>query len=122
MPSPSWKPDDLPGTGLDAALESGFRDFESGPPPAILSALLAVVGAGHQKSGLSRVVLMAMEKVAAEHELDTLIAPVRPTMKSVYPLTPMERYIGVRMASSSTRGCASTGGSARRSSASRRSQ
>lgn len=94
-----WDAAALPETGLDAALESGFRDFEDGPPPEILSALLAVVGKGHQRRGLSRMVLEAMRRVAAKHGLDPLVAPARPTMKSMYPLTPMERYIEWRRGS-----------------------
>lgn len=31
--------------------------------------------------------------MAVKHKLRSFIAPVRPTMKSVYPLTPFERYV-----------------------------
>jgi len=34
-----------------------------------------------------------MRSTAARHGLGDLIAPVRPTWKSRYPLTPMERYV-----------------------------
>jgi len=34
-----------------------------------------------------------MKTVAAEHGLSALIAPVRPTLKEHYPVTPMERYV-----------------------------
>ncbi len=34
-----------------------------------------------------------MKAAAAEHGLEALIAPVRTTLKSVYPLTPMDRYV-----------------------------
>ncbi|MGH3090165.1 MAG: hypothetical protein ACRDSJ_23025 [Rubrobacteraceae bacterium] len=85
--------ENLPDTGWDAALEGGFRDLEEGRPPTVLSALLAIVGEGHQRRGLSGMVLEAMRSVAARHGLDALVAPVRSTMKSLYPLTPMERYV-----------------------------
>jgi hypothetical protein len=39
------------------------------------------------------VVLGAMKTVAAGRGLGALIAPVRPTLKDSYPLTPMERYV-----------------------------
>ena len=39
-----------------------------------------------------------MRGVAAEHGLDALLAPVRPTLKARYPLTAMERYLGWRRA------------------------
>jgi len=43
-------------------------------------------------------VLERMTALAREHGLDALIAPVRPTLKHLYPLIPMERYIEWRRA------------------------
>jgi hypothetical protein len=37
-----------------------------------------------------------MATIAAGHGLETLIAPVRPTWKARYPLTPIERYVAWR--------------------------
>jgi hypothetical protein len=37
-----------------------------------------------------------MGEIGRAHGLDTLIAPVRPTLKHLSPLTPMERYIAWR--------------------------
>ena len=34
-----------------------------------------------------------MKAIGETHGFDAMIAPVRPTLKSRYPLTPMERYI-----------------------------
>jgi hypothetical protein len=39
-----------------------------------------------------------MTELAAQHGLDPLVAPVRPTLKARYPLTPMERYLAWRRA------------------------
>lgn len=38
-------------------------------------------------------ILEAMRSLALDHRMEALIAPVRPTLKSSYPLTSMERYI-----------------------------
>ena len=78
--------------GLDGVLEQGVRDFEVGRAPTVVSALLAIVSHAHRGRGLSSVVLTTMKTVAAENGLGALIAPVRPTLKERYPLTPMERY------------------------------
>ena len=43
--------------------------------------------------GVSAVLLRRMGGLAAAHGLDSLIAPVRPTWKERYPLTPIERYV-----------------------------
>jgi hypothetical protein len=37
-----------------------------------------------------------MAEIGRDHGLDTLIAPVRPTLKQRYPLTPIERYLSWR--------------------------
>ncbi|AHY47446.1 Hypothetical Protein RradSPS_2163 [Rubrobacter radiotolerans] len=85
-------PKRLPDRGWDAALEGAFRDREVGRRPNLLCALLAVVGAEHQRRGLSALVLREMRKLAARHGFDGLVAPVRPSLKHRYPLVPMERY------------------------------
>ena len=85
--------DVLPDTGWDAALEEGFRVHDSGRQPNLLSALLAIVDAEHQGKGLSRLALKAMRNIAAKRGFSALVAPVRPSLKHRYPLTPMETYI-----------------------------
>ena len=79
--------------GLDEVLERGVEDLELGRAPTVVSALLAIVPQAYRGRGLSGVVLTAMKSVAAAHGLGALIAPVRPTLKDRYPLTPMERYV-----------------------------
>jgi GNAT superfamily N-acetyltransferase len=82
---------DLP-LGLDGALERGAYDAELGRAPTTLSALAAIVAPSHQRQGLSVLILQAMRSIAAAHGLAALIAPVRPTLKHRYPLTPIGRY------------------------------
>jgi len=78
--------------GLDGVLERAVGDLEEGRAPTVVSALLANVTRAHRGRGLSGVVLGAMKAVAAGHALGAMIAPVRPTLKEQYPLTPMDRY------------------------------
>ena len=42
---------------------------------------------------ISAVLIDRMTKLAAAHGLDCLIAPVRPTWKERYPLTPIDSYV-----------------------------
>jgi GNAT superfamily N-acetyltransferase len=79
--------------GVDGVLERGF---EGGRTPNTLSALVAIVAPEHQGRGLSAVVIEGMRAVAARHGLGSLVAPVRPTRKELYPLTPLERYAAWR--------------------------
>ena len=81
--------DDLP-HGIDAV---GLRAIDDTRPPNALSALAAEVTPDHQGRGLSAVVIQAMAAAAGNVGLATLVAPVRPSLKDRYPLTPIERYV-----------------------------
>jgi hypothetical protein len=82
--------------GLPAGIDRGFADavrlFDGGGEPNTLSALAVEVPPAHQGGGHSRTMIGAMRNIAAEHGFDSLIAPLRPTWKERYPLTPIERY------------------------------
>ena len=80
--------DDLP-TGIDAA---GIRAITESDPPSALSALAAEVDRDYRGSGLSTLLIKSMRTVAQLHGFTPLLAPVRPTWKDRYPLTPIERY------------------------------
>src|SRR2546425_5407540 len=69
------------------------RAFESGREPTTLFALAISVLPERQGSRLSGVMLNAMRDAAREADLRELAAPVRPTLKAQYPLTPIEQYI-----------------------------
>jgi GNAT superfamily N-acetyltransferase len=84
--------EDLP-DGVDGVVR---RVFDAGGEPTTLSALVAVVDPRYQRRGLSSLIIEGMRAVAAEHGLDALVAPVRPTLKARYPLTPIERYLAWR--------------------------
>jgi len=74
-------------------LVRGLRDHRRRRRPNALSALLAVVDPRLQGQGVSREVIRAMASLAARHGMRALVAPVRPTLKHRYPLTPMARYL-----------------------------
>lgn len=80
--------EDLP-AGIDAL---GLRAVDDPRPPTALSALAAEVTADQQSRGLSPLVIQAMSAVARKAGLAPLVAPVRPSWKYRYPLTPIERY------------------------------
>jgi GNAT superfamily N-acetyltransferase len=82
-------PQDLPG-GWDEAF---LRAFESGRQPDVLCALAISVRPDRQSQGLAARMLDEMRAAAARGGLRELIAPVRPTLKAMYPLTPIERYL-----------------------------
>ncbi len=83
---------DLP-TGWDDVLERATTDYQARRQPNTLSALAAVVDPELRGAGVSAEVLRAMRRIAAAHNLEALVAPVRPSLKSNYPLTPIEQYV-----------------------------
>ena len=83
--------EDLPPT-IDEVMERAVDVHRERRAPTALSALAALVSPEHQRRGLSSEVLCAMRSLAAEHGMRSLVAPVRPTLKSLYPLIPIERY------------------------------
>lgn len=78
--------------GWDAALEQGFLDFERGRTPTALCGLSIVIAPGVQGQGLSESMARAMKSITAQYQLNDLIIPLRPSMKSRYPLVSMEEY------------------------------
>ena len=85
--------DDLPST-MAGLMERAISVHRNRITPNALSAVAALVSASHQRRGLSAEILRAMRSLAGERGMHSLVAPVRPTLKSSYPLTPFERYVG----------------------------
>jgi hypothetical protein len=69
-----------------------FALLEHGGSPNALAALAVEIPPRHQGRRLSRAMLDGMRDLAVRHGLDALVAPVRPSWKERYPLTPIERY------------------------------
>jgi GNAT superfamily N-acetyltransferase len=78
--------------GIDGLLEDGFRFARGGRRPDTLSACAIEIPPAHQGKTLSRLLIGEMARIAARHGLGAMLAPVRPTLKERYPLTPIERY------------------------------
>ncbi len=83
---------DLPQT-IEEILVRGKEVYDKHKAPNTLSAVAAMVGSDYQGQGLSGSLIREMKILAGKHGCSSLIAPVRPTWKSRYPLTPMERYV-----------------------------
>ncbi|MCF7823927.1 MAG: GNAT family N-acetyltransferase [Candidatus Marinimicrobia bacterium] len=82
--------DDLPDEGWDWALRSGMEDDLSAN---MLCALAIQILPEFRGSGLSSLMVRIMKHIGSENGYDRLIAPVRPSKKSDYPLLGMEKYL-----------------------------
>jgi GNAT superfamily N-acetyltransferase len=85
-----WDGDPEP-RGLDWAMSNGAV----GDPTALCAVVIALQPS-HRGQGLSELMLRRIAGIGAAHGLECLIAPVRPTWKGRYPLTPIERYLSWR--------------------------
>lgn len=85
------KREDLPGNIQE--IFNRALGTEEGPDEAnTLVAFTANIGEQDQGKGLSSKLLREVKALAANHGYSALIVPVRPILKSRYPLIPMERY------------------------------
>lgn len=86
----------LPG-GYDDALMRAFSSLEAGAPNT-LSVMAAAVHPEYRSQGLSSLVLEELKRRALDDGISFVIAPVRPTLKCRYPLTPMSDFAQWRRA------------------------
>jgi len=80
--------DELP-AGWDEAFERGME----GGGGNHLSLLAISVDPARRGEGVASRLLDAARRAAGDGALESVIAPVRPTLKERYPLTPIERYM-----------------------------
>ena len=72
---------------------AAFEAHDAGRSPNALCAMAAEIRPRFQGRGLASRVLDGMAELARDAGLAHLIAPVRPSFKDRYPITPIERYV-----------------------------
>ncbi|WP_020518977.1 hypothetical protein [Catelliglobosispora koreensis] len=80
--------EDLP-TGYTNSLARALKCYDAGAEPDTLVMCAAQIHPGRRGKGIASELLTALKTVAGGKKV---IAPVRPTLKSSYPLTPIERF------------------------------
>ncbi|MEV0843674.1 GNAT family N-acetyltransferase [Actinocatenispora sera] len=83
--------EDLP-DGYDGGLVRSVEGHEQGVAPNTLSIMAAAVASGRQGGGLAGRVLTALRERATDAGLTSVICPVRPTLKTSYPLQSMADF------------------------------
>ncbi|WP_350280837.1 hypothetical protein [Kribbella sp. HUAS MG21] len=83
---------DLPG-GFTDSLARSVKAFEENVVPNTFVLMAAAVRSDEQGQGHAARVITAVRDRAVEAGLTQVIAPVRPTLKSRYPLTPIETFM-----------------------------
>lgn len=81
------------GPGIDASIAAGFALKAQDTTANTLCALAAEIPLRHRDRRVAAVLLDHMGPLARSAGFTSLIAPVRPSWKDRYPLTPIERYV-----------------------------
>jgi GNAT superfamily N-acetyltransferase len=82
----------IPAAGMPVSWREALRGGFGGSEPDRLCALAIVIDPDRQGSGLSLLLLEHMRGLAFDRGWE-LVAPVRPSLKHQYPLTPIEEYV-----------------------------
>jgi len=82
----------IPVAGMPESWREALRTGFDAAEPDRLCAIAILIDPDQQRRGLSRLMLEHMRGLAHERGWG-LVAPVRPTLKHLYPLTPIERYV-----------------------------
>ncbi len=88
--------EELPEGGWDAIFEKAIDDKRADIQPNILNGLQIAVNKNHQGKGVSSLVLKEMASIARKEGFQYVTIPVRPSLKSKYPLIPIDHYINWR--------------------------
>ncbi len=81
------------GDGIDAMLARAFRARADGRRATALCALAAEIRPRFQGGGLASRMLEVMADLGRAAGFSHLIAPVRPSFKDRYPITPIDHYV-----------------------------
>jgi len=84
--------EDLP-AGFTGTLARAVTSYEEGVVPNTFVLMAAAVRSDEQGRGHSSRVITAVRERAVAGGLSQVIAPVRPTLKTRYPLTPIETFM-----------------------------
>jgi GNAT superfamily N-acetyltransferase len=84
--------EDFP-VGWADSLVRGTNDYEAGRKPNTLAALEIAIQPEYRRMGVSYRMIQAIRDLAEKHSFQAVIVAVRPSLKSLYPITPMERYV-----------------------------
>jgi len=85
--------EELPEGGWDWVFVKAVEDHKKGIVPNIQSAIQVAIHPDYQSQGLSAKMVQAMRGVAKQKGFKDLVAPVRPSQKSQYPLISIDDYI-----------------------------
>ena len=85
--------EELPEDAFDWGLEKGIKDFEDGKEINAALGVQVIISKEYQGKGLSSIAVVEIKNMCAKMGIRKLIIPVRPTLKSKYPINDIDNYI-----------------------------
>ena len=85
--------EELPEGGWDWVFVKAVEDHKNGVTPNIQSAIQIAIHPDYQGHKLSAKMVLKMREIGKSKGFQSLVAPVRPSQKSQFPLTSIDRYI-----------------------------
>jgi len=85
--------EELPEGGWDWVFVKAVEDHQQDITPNIQSAIQVAIHPDYQSQGLSSRMVKAMREIGRSKGFQNLVAPVRPSQKSQYPLISIDDYI-----------------------------
>ncbi|MGZ9223251.1 MAG: hypothetical protein ACXW4Q_14175, partial [Anaerolineales bacterium] len=85
--------EELPEGGWDWVFVKAIEDHKKGVAPNIQSAIQIAIHPDYRSLGLSSRMVQAMRAIGQSKGFNNLVAPVRPSQKSQYPLIRIDDYI-----------------------------
>lgn len=85
--------EELPEEAFNWGLEKGIKDFEDGKEINAALGVQIIIPSEYQGKGISSIAVVEIKKICAQKGIKKLIIPIRPTLKSKYPINDMDNYI-----------------------------
>ena len=85
--------EELPDEAFNWGIEKGIKDFEAGKELNAVLGVQIVIPEEYQGKGISSIAADELKNMCVKMKIKRLIIPIRPTLKSKYPITDIDNYI-----------------------------
>src|SRR5262245_41052796 len=84
---------ELSNDGVGWVINTGVNEQYDVNLANVLCVISITVANNHRNKGISKILLKNLKWISSNKNFTSLIVPVRPSLKSLYPLIPIENYI-----------------------------
>ncbi|MGQ3889378.1 GNAT family N-acetyltransferase [Legionella sp. CNM-1927-20] len=84
---------ELPNEGVNWVINTGINGNPDTEKANIVCAVSVTVADNYRNRGISKILLQHLKEISFNKKFTYLIVPARPSLKSLYPLTSIDKYI-----------------------------